>query len=166
MYIDDGIYFKEMNDNIYPIYEHLPGGLHGIGNWEMISNKLGAVNKCLVVDTTNRENLIEMGKIFENAFQGIVDVLHTSIILVEVMPKGVTKVTGLQKLADSMQISLDTVMAFGDFDNDAEMLAAVGLGVAVENASTRAKEAASIIIGSVDEQGPARFLERLLDRLP
>ena len=65
-----------------------------------------------------------------------------------------------------MGIALSSVMAFGDYDNDIQMLAGVGLGVAVENASARAKEAADVVIGSAEEEGPARFLSDLLDRLP
>ena len=111
-----------------------------------------------------RENLIEIGKVFEKALKGRADILHASISLVEVMPKGVTKVTGIRKLAGNMGIPMDAIMAFGDFNNDAEMLAAVGLGIAVKNASPGAKAAADLVIGSVEEHGPAKFLKELLDR--
>jgi len=132
--------------------------------WGAITGKLADANKCLVVDSYMRENLIEIGRVFEETLKGRVDILHTSISLVEVMPKGVTKETGIRKLADGMGIPLDEIMAFGDFNNDVEMLAAVGLGLAVENASSRAKTAADLVIGSVEEHGPAKFLQELLDR--
>jgi len=166
MYDGDKIYFKEMNDNMRPVYGHLTTGLQAIGEWGTISARMAHINKCLVVDTTRREHLISMGEIFEAAFNGIVDVLHTSAVLVEVMPKGVNKLEGLKKLTEQMGIPISRVMAFGDFDNDVEMLSAAGLGVAVSNASARAKDAADLIVGSVDEEGPARFLAELIDRLP
>jgi len=164
IYIDNGIYIKAMNENIFPVYSNVISGLFEIGGWDAITGKLMDANKCLVVDSFVRENLIEMGKVFEKALKGRVDILHTSTSLVEVMPKGVTKVTGIRKLAVSMGILMDEIMAFGDFNNDAEMLAAVGLGIAVKNASPRAKEAADLVIGSVEEHGPAEFLKELLDR--
>ena len=164
IYIDNGIYIKAMNDNIFPVYSNVESGLFEIGEWDAIKGELADANKCLVVDSFVRENLIEMGKVFEKALKGRVDILHTSTSLVEVMPKGVTKVTGIRKLAASMGIPMDEIMAFGDFNNDAEMLAAVGLGIAVKNASPRAKEAADLVIGSVEEHGPAEFLKELLDR--
>jgi Cof subfamily protein (haloacid dehalogenase superfamily) len=164
IYIDNGIYIKAMNENIFPVYSNVISGLFEIGEWDAITGKLMDANKCLVVDSFVRENLIEMGKVFEKALKGRVDILHTSTSLVEVMPKGVTKVTGIRKLAVSMGILMDEIMAFGDFNNDAEMLAAVGLGIAVKNASPRAKEAADLVIGSVEEHGPAEFLKELLDR--
>jgi Cof subfamily protein (haloacid dehalogenase superfamily) len=164
IYIDNGIYIKAMNENIFPVYSNVISGLSEIGEWEAIRDKLAGANKCLVVDSFVRENLIEIGKVFEKALKGRADILHASISLVEVMPKGVTKVTGIRKLAESMGIPMDEILAFGDFNNDAEMLAAVGLGIAVKNASPRAKAAADLVIGSVEEHGPARFLKELLDR--
>jgi Cof subfamily protein (haloacid dehalogenase superfamily) len=164
IYIDNGIYIKVMNENIFPIYKNVVSGLFEIGEWGTITGKLADANKCLVVDSFVRENLIEIGKVFEKALKGRVDILHASTSLVEVMPKGVTKVTGICKLAASMEIPMDVIMAFGDFNNDAEMLAAVGLGIAVENASPRAKAAADLVIGSVEEHGPAEFLKEILDR--
>jgi len=166
MYAGDTIYFKEMTDNMRPVYGHLTIGMQPVGDWDTIMGRMGEINKCLVVDTKERDNLIQMGQIFEDAFKGKVDVLHTSAVLVEVMPKGVNKLEGLKKLTARLGIGLEKVMAFGDFDNDVEMLQAAGLGAAVANASPRAKAAADLVIGGVDEQGPARFLAELLDRLP
>ena len=164
IYIDNGIYIKEMNDNIYPIYSNVESGLFEVGEWDSVMDKLADANKCLVVDRFVRENLIEIGKIFEKALKGRVDILHTSTSLVEVMPRGVTKVTGIRKLTESMGIEMEAIMAFGDYDNDAEMLAAAGLGVAVDNASPSAKAAADLVIGSVEERGVAKFLNKLLGR--
>jgi len=164
IYIDNGIYIKTMNKNISPIYSNVTTGLFEIGEWEALAGKLLDANKCLVVDSFVRENLIEIGRVFEKALKGRADILHASTSLVEVMPRGVTKATGVRKLADSMGILISEIMAFGDFDNDAEMLAAVGLGIAVENATSRVKTAADLLIGSVEEHGPAKFLKELLDR--
>ncbi|MCD6576680.1 MAG: HAD family hydrolase [Anaerolineaceae bacterium] len=164
IYIDNGIYVKAMNENIFPVYNNVVSGLFEIDTWDAITNQLADANKCLVVDSFVRKNLIEMGKVFEKTLKGRVDILHSSTYLVEVMPKGVTKATGIRMLADRMEIPMGAVMAFGDFNNDAEMLAEVGLGVAVENASSRAKEAADLVIGSVEEHGPAEFLRELIDR--
>ena len=164
IYIDNGIYIKTMNKNISLIYSNVTTGLFEIWEWEALAGKLLDANKCLVVNSFVRENLIEIGMVFEKVLKGRADILHASTSLVEVMPKRVTKATGVRKLADSMGILISEIMAFGDFDNDAEMLAAVGLGLAVENATLRVKTTADLVIGSVKEHGPAKFLKELLDR--
>jgi len=166
MYSGDTIYFKEMTDNMRPVNGHLTVGMQSIGEWEAIFGQIHAINKCLVVDTVQREHLFQIGKMFEAAFHGEVDVLHTSAVLVEVMPRGINKSLGLRKLTGRLGIPMSRVMAFGDYDNDVEMLRAAGLGVAVANASTRAKKAADLVVDGVDKQGPAHFLAELLDRLP
>lgn len=49
------------------------------------------------------------------------------------------------------------VMAFGDNDNDAEMLRLAGLGVAMGNASARAKVYADSVIGRHNTPAIADF---------
>ena len=56
-------------------------------------------------------------------------------------------------------------MTFGDGDNDAEMLVGAGLGVSLENGSDLAKASANLTIASSDDNGPAKFLDELLDDL-
>jgi Cof subfamily protein (haloacid dehalogenase superfamily) len=164
IYIDNEIYIKKMNENIYPIYSNVRSGLFEVGDWGTIDKDIIRANKCLVVESNDREKLIEMGIIFEKLLNDRADVLHASLKLVEVMPRGITKVSGISKLAAILGISMKEIMTFGDFNNDVEMLSAAGLGVAVENASPAAKAAADMVIGSVSEDGPAVFLNKLLDR--
>jgi hypothetical protein len=162
IYIIDQLYIKKMNDNIYPIYSNVSSGMNEIGDWEKITSQIDQVTKCLVVDIENQQNLIDLGNIFLKEFEGRADIVHTSTKLVEILPQGVTKATAVKRLADELAINMDEVMAFGDYDNDAPMLSAVGLGIAVENASAEAKVAADLIIGSCEENGPAKFLRELM----
>jgi len=164
MYINEDILVREVNENIENVYGSVRSGMTEVGDWGLIRARLPDVNKCLVVDSINRENLINIGKDFEGAFGDRADIVHASLSLVEVMPKGITKAVGIKKLADALNVDLGEVIAFGDFDNDIEMLASAGLGLAVENASPGAKAAARFVIGSVDVEGPAAFLQKILDR--
>lgn len=162
IYIIDQIYIKKMNDNIQPIYSNVSSDLNEIGDWKMIYSQIEQVTKCLVVDIENQQNLFDLGNIFLKEFNGCADIVHTSAKLVEILPLGVTKATALKRLADDLDISMNEVMAFGDYDNDAPMLSAAGLGIAVENASAAAKSAADLVIGSCEENAPAKFLQELM----
>ncbi len=57
--------------------------------------------------------------------------------------------------------NLNQVIAFGDAENDEEMLLASGMGGAMGNASEELKAKAAAIAPSVDEDGVAVFLEQL-----
>ena len=56
-------------------------------------------------------------------------------------------------------------MAFGDGENDREMLRFAGRGLAVGNALPVCKKAADQVIGACEEDGVARYLEEVFGRM-
>ncbi len=72
---------------------------------------------------------------------------------------GVSKATGAQVLLGHFGIDAADVIAFGDADNDREMLALAGCGVAMGNASPEVKAAADMVCAPCREQGVLRVLE-------
>jgi hypothetical protein len=81
------------------------------------------------------------------------------------MPNGISKATGLEFLSKELGITMGEILAFGDYDNDTEMLKAVGFGAAVANATERTKANADLIIGSCADNGPAEFLNDLMQKI-
>jgi Cof subfamily protein (haloacid dehalogenase superfamily) len=165
IYIDDDIIMKKMNQDIFPIYNQVTYGIVEIGHWDAIEDRYSEVNKCLVIEQHLPQNLINLEKRFKQELGDRSDIIFTSTKLLEVLPKGITKVTGIQSLIDSLGIKMSEVMAFGDYDNDIEMLNAAGLGIVVENGSENAKASADLIIGSCEQNGPANFLNHLMSSL-
>ena len=80
----------------------------------------------------------------------------------DVIGKGCDKSTGIDETIRHLGISLEETMAFGDGGNDVGMLAHVGLGVAMGNASDAVKQYADYVTADVDEDGVARALERFV----
>ena len=78
----------------------------------------------------------------------------------------VTKAAGLDFLAERLGFSRERTVAFGDGENDIELVDWAGYGVAVENADERVKEVADFICPSVEEEGVAQVLEAYLDSRP
>ena len=85
---------------------------------------------------------------------------HSDIL--EVSMKHVDKGSGVKDLADYFGITLDNIMAFGDFDNDIPMLKAVKYGVAMENGTKGAKEIASFYAPSNEDDGVGKMINKLL----
>lgn len=73
-----------------------------------------------------------------------------------------SKATALKALAEMLGLSHDNIMSFGDSSNDAQMLSAAQIAVAMGNAVEELKEAADVITLSNAEDGVAYALERLL----
>lgn len=76
------------------------------------------------------------------------------------MPSGSGKTTAISELIKACGVSLPETAAFGDDDNDIEMLKMCGTGVAVANAVPAAREAADEITLSNDEDGVACWLKK------
>lgn len=69
------------------------------------------------------------------------------------------KLQAIRALASSLGISLRKTAAFGDDENDLDMLEACGKGIAVANALESVKNAADEICGDNDSDGVAMWLE-------
>ena len=76
------------------------------------------------------------------------------------MAQGIDKAASLDRLAQSLGIKQEEVMAFGDGFNDLSMIEYAGLGVAMENAVEGVKERANVITKSTDEDGIAYILSQ------
>ena len=92
--------------------------------------------------------------------QEIADIYVTSSTpeLVEIAHAEAGKANGLRFLSEQTGIPAENILAFGNADNDAEMLAYAGIGVAVANASDACKQAADRITLSHTEDGVAKTI--------
>lgn len=76
----------------------------------------------------------------------------------EVMPAGVNKGAALAELAGRLGVSRDEIIAFGDNENDLEMLSFAGYGFAMGNASPQVKAHAAYVTGDCGEGGVAQAI--------
>lgn len=83
--------------------------------------------------------------------------------LVEISYKDAGKKSGVKFLADRLGVSKEEIAAFGDADNDKDMIEYAGYGIAVANASISLKEKADYITLSNDEDGIAYAFANILD---
>ena len=80
----------------------------------------------------------------------------------ELSRPGVSKATGIAKIADLLGIGRSEVMAVGDSLNDLEMLRWVGFGVAMGNGDEKVKAAADAVTKSHDEGGVAQAIKEYM----
>jgi len=81
---------------------------------------------------------------------------------VEVLAKGCGKGRAISFLAEKYGIKKDEIMAFGDQENDIEMLRSAGWPVAMENGVDAVKKIARIIAPKNTEDGVAKVLEKMV----
>ncbi|EHJ52444.1 Cof-type HAD-IIB family hydrolase [Streptococcus macacae] len=85
-------------------------------------------------------------------------VTHSSPYSIDLISRGMSKLQGIKRIAAAFDIELSEVMAFGDSDNDLEMLSGVGLGIAMGNATESVKEAAAYTTASNNDDGISKAL--------
>ncbi len=78
-------------------------------------------------------------------------------------PEG-TKSRALEFLCGRWGIERHRILAFGDADNDIDMLRFAGHGVAVGGLTDAVREAADSVADPIEEDGVARYLEALLEK--
>lgn len=92
-------------------------------------------------------------------FADVFDFFRVGEYYLEVTFKGFSKASGLKALENQLGISRTQMIAFGDSQNDAGMLAYAGIGVAMKNGEAPAKAAADAVTAyDNDHDGIAHFL--------
>jgi len=101
-----------------------------------------------------------MGQELQTEFPEL-SIVRSSPVLLEIMAGGISKAAGIAVLLREFSLPIQAALAFGDNYNDLDMLASVGLGVAMGNAPDAVKEAAAAVTAGNDEEGIAKFLQKL-----
>ncbi|WP_335932488.1 HAD family hydrolase [Streptomyces sp. PTD5-9] len=98
------------------------------------------------------------------AVGNLVDVVMAGPGIVEILPLGLSKATGLSLAARRLGVKAADTLAFGDMPNDIPMFAWARWGVAMANAHEDLKAVAQQVTASNEDDGIAVVLERLLQR--
>ena len=94
------------------------------------------------------------------ALEGVY-VTTSHIRLIEVNHRDSTKASALRYLAKGLHVAQSDTAAFGNGDNDAEMLAWAGIGVSVAEGTALCRASADWVTGSYDADGAGEALERM-----
>ena len=78
--------------------------------------------------------------------------------IVEIVRLGINKAVGISKVAHEFGIPVERIIAFGDEDNDLEMIDYAGIGVAMGNGIEQLKSIANEVTLSHEEDGIGAFL--------
>jgi Cof subfamily protein (haloacid dehalogenase superfamily) len=157
-YVDDELYVAEVTPEArrYADFQHLE--LHAVGDlleWlDQPPTKLVVIEDPEVLDDLKQRMLAR--------FDGRLYISKSLPYFLEFASPDVTKAAGLDFLSEHVGFSRERTVAFGDGENDVELIDWAGYGVAVANAHDRVKEVADFVCPSVDEEGVAQVLEAFL----
>lgn len=98
---------------------------------------------------------------YEEAFGDVLTFTRANELSMDIISKGTSKATGIERLAKELGVSYENTYAFGDGLNDLEMLERAGTGVAMDNGFEELKAAADMVTDSVFKDGIAKGLKQL-----
>ncbi|EKX36008.1 hypothetical protein GUITHDRAFT_117793 [Guillardia theta CCMP2712] len=103
----------------------------------------------------------------EQKFAGVAAVTKAMDGMLEILPPGASKASGVRRAMQALGVSPAACMAMGDGENDLEMLKLVkeagGLAVAVGNAVPKLKEVADRTVNDHDKLGAAEAIRLVLE---
>jgi Cof subfamily protein (haloacid dehalogenase superfamily) len=102
----------------------------------------------------DKSDLVDVKKALEGMFTEI-DVIQLDSLRVDIVPAGVSKLTGLAYLGNQLGFQLKEMVYIGDSIDDIPLIEAVGLGVSMWNAPFDVKRASDWITRSKNENGVA-----------
>ena len=83
---------------------------------------------------------------------------------IDIIQEGLHKAWGLRQLMDRWQIKSKEIMAFGDSENDLEMLELADFSYAMENGDEKIKRIASRLAPANSEAGVLQVIEQYLEK--
>jgi len=160
VYIDDRLYVEKATPNLrfYAEYSPIKEQMNAVGD-------LGAFLSCdplKIVVVVEAEQALSVSSMLRERFEGRLQIVRSFHRFVEATNLTASKGQALSFLAQMRGVTQMETMAIGDNDNDADMLAWAGLGIAMGNASDAVKAAASHVVPSIEEDGAALAIERFI----
>jgi Cof subfamily protein (haloacid dehalogenase superfamily) len=158
-YVGDELYVAEVTDQAraYADFQGIP--IHAVGpllDWlSEPPTKLVAVGEPEALDSLEAR--------LKERFGPRLYISKSLPFFLEFASPEVTKASGMTFLAEHLGFSADRTIAFGDGENDVELLAWAGYAVAVENAHERVLAEADLICPRDSDEGVAQVIEAFLD---
>jgi Cof subfamily protein (haloacid dehalogenase superfamily) len=158
VYVDDELYVarETPESDAYAGFQHLV--VHAVG--ELLDWLPKAPTKLVVVGDPHELDGLEVE--MKARFGGRLYISKSLPHFLEFASPAVTKGAGLAFAAERLGFSRKQTVAFGDGENDVELLDWAGYGVAVANAHRRVLAIADFVCPSVDEEGVAQVIEAYL----
>ena len=159
VYVDDHLYVAEETE-----YSRAYSGFQQLAVTE-VGDLLGWLDRepTKLVAVAEPDRLAEVRVELERQFGGRLFITTSLPHLLELGHPGASKGSGIAFVARLLRIDLAHVVAFGDGENDVELLAEAGRGIAIEDGHPRLRAIADETCPGPLEEGVASVIEAVLD---
>ena len=120
----------------------------------------GVLKMSMVVGEERSDSVLQE---INDLFDGHVRAVSSGYGCIDILQDGIHKAWGLEELLKRWNLKPEQIMAFGDSENDIEMLELAGISYAMENAEGRVKEIATEVAPANSQAGVYQVLENWLE---
>ena len=160
-FVKKGTVFTELDKFMTPeMIEKLYQRLNFVDEFD--SSLFGGVLKMSMV--VGEERLDSVLQEINDLFDGHVRAVSSGYGCIDILQDGIHKAWGLVELLKRWNLKPEQIMAFGDSENDIEMLELAGISYAMENAEESVKEVATKVAPANSQAGVYQVLENWLER--
>ena len=160
-FVKEGTVFTELDKFMTPeMIEKLYQRMNFVDEFD--SNLFGGVLKMsMVVGEERSESVLQE---INDLFDGHVRAVSSGYGCIDILQDGIHKAWGLVELLKRWNLKPEQIMAFGDSENDIEMLELAGISYAMENAEEAVKRVATKVAPANSQAGVYQVLENWLER--
>lgn len=159
VYVDDELYVSVVTEAARDYADFQGLEIHEVGS--LLDWLADPPTKLVCVGDPDALDGVEVR--MKELFGGRMYISKSLPYFLEFAAAGITKGSGLDFLAAHMGFTPERTIAFGDGENDVELVEWASYGIAVDNAHPRVKAVADWICPSAEVQGVAQVLEALLE---
>ena len=160
-FVKKGTVFTELDKFMTPeMIEKLYQRMNFVDEFD--SSLFGGVLKMSMV--VGEERLDSVLQEVNDLFDGRVRAVSSGYGCIDILQDGIHKAWGLVELLKRWNLKPEQIMAFGDSENDIEMLELAGISYAMENAEEAVKRVASKVAPANSQAGVYQVLENWLER--
>jgi len=161
LYLDGTLYVERVTPSLqfFAGYGRIHEEMHVVGDLSALSS---AEPMKLVVVARGPEQTVQIDGLLQRRFADRLGIVRSFARFVEGTNLLASKGRALSFLAGRLGVAQSDTMAIGDNDNDADMVAWAGLGVAMGNASAAVKAAAGYLAAPIEQDGAAEAIERFI----
>ena len=160
-FVKKGTVFTELDKFMTPeMIEKLYQRMNFVDEFD--PNLFGGVLKMSMV--VGEERLDSVLQEVNDLFDGRVRAVSSGYGCIDILQDGIHKAWGLVELLKRWNLKPEQIMAFGDSENDIEMLELAGISYAMENAEEAVKRVATKVAPANSQAGVYKVLENWLER--
>ena len=160
-FVKEGTVFTELDKFMTPeMIEKLYQRTNFVDEFD--SKLFGGVLKMSMV--VGEERLDSVLQEINDLFDGHVRAVSSGYGCIDILQDGIHKAWGLEELLKRWNLKPEQIMAFGDSENDIEMLELAGISYAMENAEEAVKRVATKVAPANSQAGVYQVLENWLER--